>query len=86
MQRNKIWIPVNTDDYEIKEVELKKNRPFLHLIYKEDITFKIIYICDKCGKEIETGWKKFVIQHINKNQYLCQKCTAGTKENREKIY
>lgn len=84
-QRNKIWKEVNSDDYIIKELELKKGRSQLHLIYNGDITFKVIYECENCKKLIETNWKKFVISQINNNKCLCQKCTMGLIEIRDKI-
>lgn len=84
-QRDNIWIDINLNDYEIKIMELKKGRPFLHLIYNNDITFKVIYKCNNCAKEIETSWKKFVFQQIQKNKCLCQKCSAGTEQNKIKI-
>ena len=85
MQKDNVWIDVNEGDYEIKTLELKKGKPRKHLIYNNNITMRVLYECEQCGKQVETSWGKFNMQHIEKNNFLCRICTIKSKENREKI-
>lgn len=85
-QRDNKWITINSPlEYEIKTIELKKGKPTLHLIYNNDITFKVIYKCNDCAREIETRWSRFVKTQINNNKCLCQKCTMKLDVVKDKI-
>jgi len=67
----KEWVEVNKEDYEIKIVEILKNKSVLHLIYNNHVTYRLIYECNNCNREIETSWGKFVKQQIKKiNVYV----------------
>ena len=85
LQRDNIWKQVCSNDYEIKMLELKKRKPRLHLVYNGDITYKVIYKCQLCNKEVETDWGRFVNCQINKHKCLCRECTMGLTEIREKV-
>ena len=56
MQKDNVWIDVNEGDYEIKTLELKKGKPRKHLIYNNNITMRVLYECEQCGKQVETSW------------------------------
>ena len=82
---NEKWIDINNNNYELKTLELKKGKPTLHLIYKNESIKRIIYKCNGCQKNIETSWKKYIINQYNKNKCLCQKCSLKQDKIRELI-
>ena len=57
-----------------------------HLVYDNNhVITELKYECQGCHNILCTTWKKFLKQHINHHNMLCQKCTMKLPNIREKI-
>lgn len=83
-QKNSDWIET-LGNYNFIEMELKKGKPKLQLIYNNQRTERLIYECDNCKKLIETSWYKFLNNQYQKNKCLCQKCSMSQDNVKELI-